>query len=574
MNARFSRTREGHSSTERMRVLADVFDMEIFKNTKPGSPWEFFLRVRLLPIGQPALEIIVQTEAWKQQGEWLRLKFPHGDRIVWNIFQGFQAPENLKEELTDGTFLRQLQQGSAYKFPSKSSPVCALGKLLEANLSYSFSASEISCLNATRTAASPAEVDLGMRRRTISKEGRSRSNLAPDFPNFFKALSRIRQALESPESMEATHRVFDEAPPNASKEEQTAFSWLKEICSKAIMRKKLLKHGAVKAHSLLRALSTLPSMSRQLLSSQGEPFYFTDNHLKAASFLNDVCSEETRKRLQAEFQNGQRASPTLRVNLVGYQAMRRHFGLDAGYPTPSDVGQCARRLILLVMSCGRRLSCMHGVTPGDFLDGEYPFLILGKTKVPHCAHFRLPLGILLPPQDVRFARQWIARLPTAAREKSFLELAGINPAWLSQSIDHAKIHGAYVDLLRRDFGWSKRPRLHDLRRMSITWLSVRLALADYPDIPLPACLQGELDAPIFEQSALRACKEFFGAEDPIEILAKVAGHSCRITSRKVYDFSFPVSSALTARKRWEHLKRMIALDQMAIFPERETTGSR
>ncbi len=570
MNARFTRQRDGHSSTESSRQRSQAFDLEITKRAFPDTALDFVLRASLLPIGQRALETIIDQSAWSCEEEWLQLESKAGPTIAWNTFRGFTAPANLKATIEEGTLLNYLQNQSIYDFRSKSPPVRALGKLLEGNLSDYFSPAIIGYVNATLVTASPVRIDFDMTRGIISEETRKREIVASRFPAFFRTTKSLREALNGPAADEhavSIDRVLDVAESTAeNSEDRDATHWLVRICREDKNRKRLLENAGVKGFSLLRNLSSLPSLLLRLYDPQDEPFPYTTNHTKAAKLLyidKEVAfPKELADRLKEEFRKGYLRPSSLKVTLVGFNSVREHYGLNAGYPPLSDTGCCARRAILLVTSCGRRLSCMFGVSPEGYIEDEKPFLILGRTKVKQCADFRLPLGSLLPPSDQEFIREWLHSLSDSDRTKTLFELAGIDRSLLFGKIEHAKIHNAYADLLCKDFGWSKRPRLHDLRRMGITWLSIRLSLAQNRDLSIPSFLARQLSNPLFSKEALQEFGDYSQFEDPLDFIAKVAGHASRVTTRKNYNFSLPVHTAIEARTKWERIRESVALAPM------------
>ncbi len=565
MKTRSSRQRDGYSSTEGRRQLSNALNEVVATQASPHTVWDFLLRVRLLPVGLRGLEAIVLQSAWVCEDEWLQLETKGGPRIVWNPFRGFDGPPNLKTILTEGKISDLLVQASHYKFGFKVDPIQALGKLLEADTAEHFSSVTIGYVNGTLTCANPVSLDLDMMKGVISKESRSRLRIADEFPVFFQTKKSINECLKDEKLRENIGEILDEAESRATLgKDREATHWLVQICRKRITRQNLRANGAVAGLSLLRTLASLPRLVLRLSEeskSQGR-FAFTSHDSSAAKLLYRVCPREMVDRLKAHFDEGYRRQSSLKVYLVGLDAFRNHFGLDSPYPSLDQTECCARRVILLITSCGRRLSCLFGVTPEGFFEDVFPLLCLGRTKVAKCAYFRLPLGHLLPETDVEFIQQWITSLSTSDRYRTFLDLAGIDRTLLSEVIDHAEIHNAYADLLRKDFHWSKRPRLHDLRRMGITWLSVRLALAHDPCLSALPFVEKHLSNFIFRGKALNSFAEHTRAEDPVDFMAKIAGHASRVTTRKTYNFAQPIHTLLQAKLRWDRMRDSLSNPSM------------
>ena len=575
MNARYSRQRDGYGSTETGRQRSDAFDIEICDRACPGTIWDFLLRSRLLPVGLPALEAIIEQEAWNCDDTWLQLQTKRGPRVVWNAFRGFAASPHLRRQLVEkGGVLKFLNDYSIYDFGSTRDAVKTLGAILEANLGDYFPAGLIGYANGTVSCASPIGIDLNLDRGLISRESRQRKIIADRFPTFFETKSSLRLLLNDdlpPDTRDSLIGSLANAEQSANRsEDREATHWLIELSKKMIVRSKILAHGGVKGLSLLRTLSALPMLVLRMRenSETQELFAYTSNHSAAAKLLYTVCPSETKKCLERQFAAGYWRPSGLEVTLGGFDSVRGHFGLDSPLPHLDDTSRCARRVIHLIVSCGRRLSCVVGVSAGGYIDADLPFLELGRTKVPRCAGFRLPIGVLLPSDDTQFIRMWMKSLSPSQTHQTLLELAGVDPQLMSGTLDHSKIHNAYADLLRKDFGWKTRPRLHDLRRMGVSWLSIRIALSENPHLATLPTLRDSITNSLFSQESLQGLRHELGYEDPLDFIAKIAGHSNRVTTRRTYNFGLPIHTLLEARKKWLSTRNLIPDKEMRLSIER------
>lgn len=548
METNLGRSTHAARSTKRYRTAAELFIAYLERRAKPDSVDEVFLRAMLIPLGTRALRQVVSLPYACITNEWISFGAGRGKRIVWNVFQGVEPArwrefcKILTSDEAAGNFLSRAIPD--FDFGRRGAGISALMDILEAPLCARFPQGLISYANSAHGFASPGSIDLPGAGKSIGQEPR-RVREGTRFPEFSARLQLARKLkTDGRQNLAALH-----ASPSADSSRIDA------------MAVRALQHALKTAdddrmergyESFLRSAQEIPKLLDAAYGNKKLPTY--DAHILEAARLIGRWDKEHGQRVDSALEQCQWRQSNHLIALFGYDAVMRRYGLQAAYPDPNDEPRSALRVILILLSTGRRLGCLGNVRLRDFCDeGEAFDLLITKTKVAAMNNTWLPLDALIYPADLAFLRSWLSVAMARHGDEEFLfRIARIgDPASPDFRQDHADRRFAEQAFNLLDT--PRKLRLHDLRRMAITWLAVRLRLCEEPGLAAHPLITRHCGHPLFEKPSLDHLRTnvLGGAgTDHVTILATIAGHKTRYTARQRYNFAFPILTALEAAAVW------------------------
>jgi hypothetical protein len=311
--------------------------------------------------------------------------------------------------------------------------------------------------------------------------------------------------------------------------------------------------------SFLRTAQEIPKVLDAAFGNK--PLFTYDAHILEAARLVGRWDNGHGQRVDSALEQCQWRQSDHLIALFGYDAVMRRYGLRAVYPDPHDDPRSALRVILILLSTGRRLGCLANVRLRHFCEeGEAFDLLITKTKVAAMNNTWLPLDALICPADLAFLRSWLAVATARHGDDEFLfRIAQVgdpaSPDFRQDYADRRFAEQAF-ELLRTP----RKLRLHDLRRMAITWLAVRLRLCEEPGLAGHPLIMRHCGHPLFKKPNLDRLRTgvLGGAgTDHVTVLATIAGHKTRYTARQRYNFAFPILTALEAAAVWRKWRSKI-----------------
>lgn len=555
METNLGRSKYASRSTRRYRVAVDLFIAHLERHAKPDTVEEVFLRAMLIPLGARALHHVASLPHACITSEWLTFGAGRGKRIVWNVFQGVEPAQwrefcrILTSDEAAGNFLSRAIPD--FNFGRRGAGISALMDILEAPLCTRFPQGLISYVNSAHGFASPGSIDLPGAGKSIGQE-RRRPRLESRFPEFSARLLLARKLKsQGRKNLDPVH-----ASPSANGDRIDAMA----VC--------VLQHALKTAdaermervyESFLRTAQEIPKVLDAAFGSK--PLFTYDAHILEAARLVGRWDKEHGQRVDSALEQCQWRQSDHLIALFGYDAVMRRYGLRAAYPDPHDDPRSALRVILILLSTGRRLGCLANVRLRDFCDeGEAFDLLITKTKVAAMNNTWLPLDALICPTNLAFLRSWLSVATARHGDDEFLfRIARIgDPASPDFRQDHADRR--FAEQAFKLLDTPRKLRLHDLRRMAITWLAVRLRLCEEPGLAAHPLITRHCGHPLFEKPSLDHLRTnvLGGAgTDHVTILATIAGHKTRYTARQRYNFAFPILTALEAAAVWRKWRSKI-----------------
>ena len=539
-------------------MYAGQIDEYLLENAKPGNDFEALLRLRLLPIGERGIAALFKrNKKTPPKGDWLPLTFPgripHKPRLIYNVFSDLTGRQwaflvrTFSERQADADLVAKMLPLVAH---SKSCPLPRLAKIFESDRCLTFPQSLVAYTNFTARFASPDSIDLDGESRTwISLEKVVRYKSALPFPLFSEGI-RLLNAANKPGSTIDIQKELRRLLDNA--DESPDGQAIGYLC-KCVNADFLAGKNKPKRESRIRYLQEIPYLL-SALSSEGKP-EANGRRQRAIGYLTHV-DPDLGARLSLLFKLAKYSGKGLFVRFLSLEKTYALFGLDRDYPplhSESDLAAAAVRVIVILLSTGRRLSCLTDVTIADFIEWENRFSVrLGRTKVDGEDHASIPLSALLSERDLVFIRAFhnLARSSCFANA-NLLELAGVPGEFLNKNPTHTKIDSMFGAILKSALNISKKPRLHDLRRMALSWLSVRFTLALHPEMTACRLLADHRSNDLFLPDSLARLNDELGPHTGVDIhraIASLAGHSSRQTLRTCYNYAMPVLVALYASK--------------------------
>lgn len=241
--------------------------------------------------------------------------------------------------------------------------------------------------------------------------------------------------------------------------------------------------------------------------------------------------------------------------LIGMDPFEQRFNLWT-YPSLHDVRAAALRMVMILeYECCRRTICLSEVTPRCFFgEGPETEVILPRTKVRGMNNASCPLGAVASTRSIKFANDWAAAcVGRGLGDHRLLELA------LGTSLPNAgpKLWSVLANEIRIVFSLPELPNLHDFRRCSISWLVVRMMVALEPSLRSHRVLESSVCSPLFAADALQRLQRYLEnalpIDDPIELIAGIAGNSLPTEIRQTYIRTWPILLALRCQSIWQQL---------------------
>lgn len=523
MNARLTMRSDAVASTAENRRLSLVLESRLMNLAPDDAVARCILLGMCLPIGKSSWEIIAKSAPEELAGEWIRMPM-----LTWNPWQNesldslVQMLEVISSPLQLRSFLRKL---SALLDPAgKRCPLRFLGSIIESTLPERFPMLLISSSNGSCSVAKASAVSVEMPAGGVTPKVAKVRRRTKKFAIFDAVTKAIRAQVDQlnpefalPIRVKGRHRA------EALTLDALYNYWESES--------KGLTPG-----SHLRKLSELPWIAQIALSGD-VPDAVTDLQRSAILLFSRFGDAQLAKPL-LDLPTKDTITDTILVSLDG---VRTAFGLNDPYPNITDERACAFRVCLILLSLGRRCSCLYDIQLGHFIDsGEAFDVCIPTTKVTAQDNFWLPLLPLLGDSDLAFLREWVpdvrSRLPATMR---LLEAAGLKPGTKKNMTQ------AFARRLARVKN-SSDLRLHDLRRTAATWFPVRCELAFHPNLRSHPLLARMCKGDSFSDEALARLRNLpiHEGDDRLKVLAALLGHSTRWRARLTYIRSWPILSAL------------------------------
>lgn len=563
MKSSLQRYKHSASSTQAYRSYCAEIDAFLYANAAPENTYEALLLLRLLPLGKRSLVAMFYPGSKRPTTVWMELRFGNQDskRIIWNACAGMTTDQWNRLHLIftqDHVAELYLNEMIPFRRRSKRGAAEEFALILEADCPLQYPQALVSYANYSADLASPDSIDLEGSCGWISRETINRGNLSRSFPGFFESINLLKHANNTVSRLELLEHLRNAAIMPFDEADKKAINYLDRCIHANILAGK--KKPSV--NSRLRYLSEIPYLLTAL--KLDEVPVLSGHRRQAIHYLHKVDSI-LGKKLDIRFQDASYPANPLDVNLFSLDATYREFGLFRSYPDLQDQSQykaACERIIMILLSTGRRLSCLTDITSASFHTWNGQLSVqLGQTKVESEKNGSIPLSALLSFDDLAYIKQFLSATKHAGLAgRNILFDTGIQ-SFLTRAQPKAyEIDTAFAKLLSSNLGRNTRLRLHDLRRMALSWLVIRFTLVLSPDFSDWTVLRNYCSHGVFSADATQRLKRHLIPHSGVDILgtiASLAGHSSRQTFRKRYNYSLPILSVLYASKQWSNIEPFI-----------------
>jgi len=288
-----------------------------------------------------------------------------------------------------------------------------IGNCLESIFPLSCEPLLISIANATSTVGLPTQVDLDLSRRWISRSHGRQPSLASEYPVYINELRKITVAVREGRLETFRFQITDDAWKAAAPKEIEAL----KILERYTLPRATRGEKFIRKRSRIRYLQAIPSVLEKLFDPDADIIF--PEQYGACQIIREFGSKpaaitELLKRVSV-------TQTTAEVNLVGFDAARRLYGLSGSFPSPCDRANAALRVLAILLFCGRRVRCLTEVKVSDFAFGENGLeAFLPSSKVNSQRESWLYLSPILGDTDLSFLTAWIERMKREELNEAYI----------------------------------------------------------------------------------------------------------------------------------------------------------